>query len=59
MLEIGCGTGLLSFLIEPYVRSLIGVDTSEGMVSAFASKIVDAQAASQAKHENLRQFAPS
>jgi SAM-dependent methyltransferase len=39
VLEIGCGTGLLSFMLAPYVRSLVGVDTAEGMISAFNTKL--------------------
>ncbi|KAF1999912.1 S-adenosyl-L-methionine-dependent methyltransferase [Amniculicola lignicola CBS 123094] len=39
VLEIGCGTGLLSFLLAPHVRSLVGVDTSDGMISAFNAKV--------------------
>ncbi|PVH95292.1 S-adenosyl-L-methionine-dependent methyltransferase [Periconia macrospinosa] len=39
VLEIGCGTGLLSFKLAPHVRSLIGVDTSDGMLASFNSKI--------------------
>lgn len=38
VLEIGCGTGLLSFQLAPHVRSLVGVDTSDGMISAFNAK---------------------
>lgn len=38
VLEIGCGTGLLSFSLHPHIRSLIGVDTAEGMIDVFASK---------------------
>ncbi|KAF2126455.1 S-adenosyl-L-methionine-dependent methyltransferase [Dothidotthia symphoricarpi CBS 119687] len=41
VLEIGSGTGLLSFLLAPHVRSLIGVDTAEGMISAFNTKLQD------------------
>ncbi|KAF2705943.1 S-adenosyl-L-methionine-dependent methyltransferase [Pleomassaria siparia CBS 279.74] len=39
VLEIGCGTGLLSFLVAPHVRSLVGVDTADGMISAFNIKV--------------------
>lgn len=39
VLEIGCGTGLLSLLLAPRVRSLVGVDTSEGMIHAFNKKV--------------------
>ena len=38
-LEIGCGTGLLSFMVAPYVRSLVGADTAEGMIDAFKTKL--------------------
>ncbi|KAI4954201.1 hypothetical protein J4E91_001911 [Alternaria rosae] len=41
VLEIGCGTGLLSFMLAPHVRSLIGVDTADGMISAFDTKLAD------------------
>ena len=39
VLEIGCGTGLLSFQLAPLVRSLVGVDTSDGMIAAFNTKV--------------------
>ena len=39
VLEIGCGTGLLSFLIAPYVRSLTAVDAAQGMIDAFNIKL--------------------
>ncbi|KAI6358617.1 hypothetical protein MCOR25_007301 [Pyricularia grisea] len=39
VLEIGCGTGLLSFLLAPHVRTLIGVDTASGMLSGFNAKL--------------------
>lgn len=39
VLEIGCGTGLLSFKLSPLVRSLVGVDTADGMINAFNAKV--------------------
>jgi SAM-dependent methyltransferase len=39
VLEIGCGTGLLSFAIAPYVRSLTAVDAAQGMIDAFNTKL--------------------
>lgn len=39
MLEIGCGTGLLTFRVAPYVRSVLAVDASHGMISALKSKL--------------------
>ncbi|KAE8853321.1 hypothetical protein HRS9122_00313 [Pyrenophora teres f. teres] len=49
VLEIGCGTGLLSFMLAPHVRSLIGVDTASGMISAFDTKLADLKTS----HPNL------
>lgn len=39
VLEVGCGTGLLSFMMAPHVRSLTAVDTAEGMIEAFKLKL--------------------
>jgi SAM-dependent methyltransferase len=39
VLEIGCGTGLLSLLIAPYVHSLTAVDPSTGMIKALEAKL--------------------
>lgn len=39
VLEIGCGTGLLSLMIAPYVRSLTAVDTAQGMIDALNLKL--------------------
>src|SRR5438874_2009683 len=39
VLEIGCGTGLLSFMMAPHVRSLTAVDSSNGMIEAFKLKL--------------------
>src|SRR3569833_173077 len=39
VLEIGCGTGLLSFRLAPYVRSILAVDAASGMVDALEQKL--------------------
>jgi len=39
MADFGCGTGLLSFLLQPMVRSLTGIDSSPGMLEVFRNKI--------------------
>lgn len=39
VLEIGCGTGLLSFRIAPYVRSILAVDAAQGMIDALNIKL--------------------
>lgn len=41
ILEIGCGTGLLSLQIAPYAKSLLAVDAASGMIDAMNSKLVD------------------
>jgi 2-polyprenyl-3-methyl-5-hydroxy-6-metoxy-1,4-benzoquinol methylase len=38
ILDFGCGTGLLTLPWAPRVRSLTGVDSSQGMVDMMASK---------------------
>ncbi|KAF1837732.1 S-adenosyl-L-methionine-dependent methyltransferase [Decorospora gaudefroyi] len=41
ILELGCGTGLLSFALAPSVHSLLGIDTADGMLHAFDTKLSD------------------
>jgi len=38
-LEVGCGTGLLSFALQPDFSSITLADTSDGMLSVLAGKI--------------------
>ena len=38
-LEVGCGTGLLSFALQPDFASITLADTSEGMLAVLAGKI--------------------
>lgn len=40
VLDFGCGTGLLSMELHPHVRSITGMDSSRGMLDAFAAKAV-------------------
>lgn len=39
VLEIGCGTGLLSLMLAPHVRSLTAVDAAEGMIDVLTHKL--------------------
>lgn len=39
VLEIGCGTGLLTLRLAPYVRSIVAVDAAEGMIEALRIKL--------------------
>lgn len=47
ILEIGCGTGLLSLSIAPYARSLLAVDAASGMIDALKMKLSDPATAAQ------------
>jgi Predicted methyltransferase (contains TPR repeat) len=39
VLDFGCGTGLLSFFLQPYVGEITGIDTSKGMIEVFDKKL--------------------
>jgi 2-polyprenyl-3-methyl-5-hydroxy-6-metoxy-1,4-benzoquinol methylase len=41
VMDFGCGTGLLTFQIEPFVRSVTGVDSSQGMLDVFNKRIAE------------------
>lgn len=38
-MDFGCGTGLLTLLLQPFVRSITGVDSSQGMLDRLNMKI--------------------
>ena len=39
IMDFGCGTGLLSMRLLPFVRTVVGVDSSAGMLEVFKKKI--------------------
>ncbi|TPX58651.1 hypothetical protein SpCBS45565_g07935 [Spizellomyces sp. 'palustris'] len=39
VLDFGCGTGNLSFLLLPFVQHVHGIDSAEGMIEQFQKKI--------------------
>ena len=41
VLDFGCGTGLISLVLQPFVHSVTGVDSSQGMLDVFRRKILD------------------
>ena len=41
VLEVGCGTGLVTLLLQPHVRSITGIDSSKGMLEVLGSRIQD------------------
>lgn len=49
MLEIGCGTGLLTVLVAPEVNSITAVDSSSGMIKALKAKLAKNAALSNVK----------
>ena len=38
-LDFGCGTGLVTLLLRPWLRSIVGVDSSRGMLSVLERKV--------------------
>ncbi|MBA4417092.1 MAG: SAM-dependent methyltransferase [Syntrophus sp. (in: bacteria)] len=38
-LDFGCGTGLLTIQLQPLVQSIVGIDSSRGMLDIFNAKI--------------------
>jgi len=43
VLDFGCGTGLLTIRLQPFVRSITGVDSSQGMLNVLNDKIANLQ----------------
>ena len=41
LLDVGVGTGLLSFYLAPYVKEIVGVDNSKSMLNEFKNKKSD------------------
>ena len=41
VLDFGCGTGLLTLGLQPFVRSITGVDSSQGMLDVLNAKVKD------------------
>jgi len=39
VLDFGCGTGLLTLGLQPFVRSITGVDSSQGMLEVLRAKV--------------------
>ncbi|HTG02260.1 MAG TPA: class I SAM-dependent methyltransferase [Nitrospirota bacterium] len=41
VLDFGCGTGLVTLRLQPFVRSILGADSSEGMLRVLQGKIAE------------------
>lgn len=39
VMDYGCGSGLISMRLQPLVKSVVGVDSSKGMIEVFQEKI--------------------
>ena len=44
VLEMGCGTGLLSMAISSYVQSIVAADAASGMIDALQTKLASPEA---------------
>lgn len=51
VLDFGAGTGLLSERLSPYVRSVVAVDTSQGMIDELRARLGDAANITARKHD--------
>lgn len=49
ILDLGCGTGLLSLLLAPHVRSITAVDSASGMIDVLTAKL-----SSSGSHQNVK-----
>ncbi|KAL4902925.1 hypothetical protein BDW74DRAFT_180224 [Aspergillus multicolor] len=55
VLEVGCGTGLLTLRVAPLVREIVAVDPAHGMIDALKAKIrrnTEDDAASRSQNNN-------
>lgn len=43
VLEIGCGTGLLSFMVAPKVHEVVAVDAAQGMIDVLKTKVKNSE----------------
>ena len=50
VMDFGCGTGLLTMQLQPLVRSITGVDSSEGMLNVLQRKILNLKLANARTH---------
>lgn len=39
VMDYGCGSGLIAMYLQPHVKSVVGVDSSKGMIEVFQDKI--------------------
>jgi ubiquinone/menaquinone biosynthesis C-methylase UbiE len=42
MLDFGCGTGLVTLALQPYVEAVVAADSSKGMLAQLEQKLADA-----------------
>ncbi|RDW78970.1 class I SAM-dependent methyltransferase [Aspergillus mulundensis] len=57
VLEVGCGTGLLTLRVAPLVREIVAVDPAHGMIDALKAKINDT-ANGQGTQDNSNNVVP-
>jgi tRNA (cmo5U34)-methyltransferase len=58
-MDFGCGTGLVTLLLSPYLGNVLAVDSSAGMLKGLAEKLVAAGAANvETRHMDLTREVP-
>ncbi|KAL1843213.1 hypothetical protein VTJ49DRAFT_2764 [Mycothermus thermophilus] len=58
VLDLGCGTGLLSLALAPAVRSVTAVDPAEGMIDALRTKLSSQAQEEEEGKEPIRNVLP-
>lgn len=56
LMDLGAGTGLLSYFVAPFVGKIIAVDTSPSMLREFESKCVDFDCETEVKEIDIVKY---
>ena len=56
LMDLGAGTGLLSFFIAPYVSKVVAVDNSPSMLAEFEAKSVDFESQTDTILTNIMKY---
>jgi len=59
VMDLGAGTGLLSFFISPFVHKIVALDTSPSMLEEFISKSSEFASLTEAIHSDILSHNPS
>lgn len=56
VMDMGAGTGLLSYFIAPFVDKIVAVDSSPSMLKEFESKCDEFACKTEVKHINISEY---